>query len=190
MKTSHQLPDGLSFPTPPGRIDRAVERTPFRPAVAAAYLTEIRRWRDAVVAALASGDPAIDSIDQFTLRAREHLAVLLRSSRDVPTRIAFLRSGYGLTPFPAPRRGGRAEDPMLAVLQVLRWRAAVVNHLTDVWDVLGKPDLEMGECAAIGMFIRPARLEGRCVYCLTEYGPGHIDPAMHDCVMVTEGQSA
>ena len=190
MKTHHQLPDGLSFPTPPGRIDRGVERTPFRPAVAAAYLTEILRWRDAVAEVLVTGDPVIRAVDHFTPRARERLAVLLCTSWDVETRLSFLRSGYGLTPFPAPPRTPRAGDPMLAVLQVLRWRAAVVNHLTDVWDVLGKPELEMGECAAIGMFIRPARLEGRCIYCLTEYGPGHIDPHVHDCVMVSEGQSA
>lgn len=190
MKTSTQLRDGLSFPTPPGRIDRAVERTPFRPAVAAAYLTEILRWRDAVAAALAGDDPALDGVDHLTPRARERLALLLRTRWDVATRLSILRSGHGLTPFPAPPRTPRAGDPMLAVLQVLRWRAAVVNHLTDVWDVLGRPELEMGECAAIGMFIRPARLEGRCVYCLTEYGPGHIDPEVHDCVMVSEGQPA
>jgi hypothetical protein len=190
MKNTHQLPDGLSFPTPPGRIDRAVERMPFRPTVAATYLTEILRWRDAVAKALATGDRAIEGVDHLTPRARARLALLLRTSWDVATRLSILRSGYGLTPFPAPPRTPRAGDPMLAVLQVLRWRAAVVNHLTEVWDVLGKPELQMAECAAIGMFIRPARLEGRCVYCLTEYGPGHIDPAVHDCVMVSEGQSA
>jgi len=189
MKMSHQLPDGFSFPVPPGRIDRGLEHTPFRPAVAAAYLTEIRRWREAVVEALASEDPAIDVVDHLTPRARAHLALLLRSSWDVTTRLWALRSGYGLTPFPASRRT-RAEEPMQAVLHVLRWRAAVVNHLTDLWDVLGKPELEIGECAAIGMFIRPVRLEGRCVFCLNEYGPGHIDPAEHDCVMAGEGQSA
>ena len=73
---------------------------------------------------------------------------------------------------------------MEAVLEALRWRAAVVSYLTDAWDVLGKPQLKMGECAAIGMFMRPVRLEGRCVYCLTEHGPHHIDPNAHDCVMV------
>ena len=73
---------------------------------------------------------------------------------------------------------------MRAVLEVLHWRAAVVNYLTDVWDVLGKPELEMGECVAIGMFLRPARLEGRCIFCLTEYGADRIDPEDHGCVLV------
>ena len=72
---------------------------------------------------------------------------------------------------------------MKAVLEVLHWRAAIVNYLTDVWDVLGKPELEMGECAAIGEFIRPASLAGRCVYCLTEFTFDHLDPEDHACVM-------
>ena len=60
---------------------------------------------------------------------------------------------------------------------------AVVDYLTDVWDSLSTPELEMGECAAIGAFIRPARLDGRCVYCLTKFAMDRIDPEDHGCIM-------
>lgn len=188
MKRSNQLPDGFCFPTPPGRIDRTLERTPLLAPVAATYLTEIRRWRDTVAAALASDDPAIAGIDHLTPRARARLAVFLRAGWDAKTRHWANASGYGLTPFPAG--SSRREDPMQAVLEALHWRSAVVQYLTEVWDVLGKPELGIGECAAIGMFMRPVRLEGRCVFCLTEFGPGRIAPDAHDCIMMRDVHTA
>ena len=183
MKRSHQLPDGYCFPTPPGRIDRDLERTPFLPAVAHTYFIEIQRWRDAVATALAESDRAIAQVENLSPKARARLAMLLRLEWNAAEQHWADRTGYDLTPFPAAHRASRGDHPMEVVLEALHWRAAVVNYLTDAWDLMGKPDLKMGECAAIGMFMRPVRLEGRCVYCLTEYGPGRIDPAVHDCVM-------
>jgi hypothetical protein len=153
--------------------------------VAATYLSEIQRWRDAVVASVAGGDPAIARIENFTPRARNRLAVLLDTKWDARARDWSAASVYTLTPFPATLPAFQVDDPMKAVLEVLHWRAAVINYLTDVWDVLGKPELEMGECAAIGEFMRPARLEGRCVYCLTEFGFDRLDPDDHGCVMAS-----
>jgi hypothetical protein len=185
MKTSRSHPDNLCFPLPPARIDRTLTEAPLLPDVAATYLTEIQRWRDAVVAAVAGGDPAIAGIEHLTPRARNRLTVLLDTKWDARTRGWAAASDYALTPFPATRPPSQVVDPMKAVLEVLHWRAAVVNYLTDVWYVVGKPEIEMGECGAIGEFMRPASLAGRCVYCLTEFNFDRLDPEDHGCLMVS-----
>jgi len=184
MQRSRSIPDHLYFPLPPARLDRTLAEAPLLPGVAAVYLSEIRRWRVAVVAAVASGDPAIAGIENLTPRALARLAVLLDTRWDARPRAWPAVSAYELSPFPATHPPSQADDPMKAVLEVMHWRAAVINYLTDVWDVLGKPELEMGECMAIGAFMRPVRMEGRCVYCLTEFNRERLDPEDHGCVMV------
>ena len=184
MKRSKALPENLSFPVPPARIDRTLAEAPILPAVAAEYLAEIQRWRDDVVAAVGAGDPAIDCVENLTTRARSRLRALLDTRWDARTRGWAATSNYDLNPFPAARPPSQVYEPMKAVMEVLHWRAAIVNYLTDVWDVLGKPELDMGECAAIGEFMRPARLAGRCVYCLSEFNFDHLDPEDHGCLMV------
>ncbi|HKQ58499.1 MAG TPA: hypothetical protein VJY35_11580 [Candidatus Eisenbacteria bacterium] len=184
MKRSRYTLDHLCFPVPPARIDRTLIDLPVLPTVAGAYLNEIRRWHDTVVTALLTNDPLIAHIEHLTTRARTRLVTLLQIAWDVKTRNWAASSNYALVPFPSVTPLPRRDDPMEAVLEVLRWRAAVVDYITDVWDVLGQPELDMGECAAIGSFLRPARLEGRCIYCLTEYASDHVDPEDHACVMM------
>ncbi len=181
MTHAKSLPDPLCFPLPPARLDRTLERAPLLPAVAARDLEEVRRWRDAVAAALETRDPALDVVEHLTPRARARLALFLAERWDPRHRLWALTSDYDLAPFPAPPAARATDVPMRAVLEVMRWRAGIVHYLTDVWDVLGPPDLEMGECAAIGAFMRPARLEGRCIYCLSEYEPRRLDPEDHGC---------
>jgi hypothetical protein len=185
MKRPKAHPDNLFFPIPPARIDRTLVLAPLLPAVADNYLSEIQRWRNAVVAAVATNDPEVVRIENFTARARSRLMVLLATGWDSKARGWAATSGYGLAPFPASRLPEGLDDPMKAVMDVLHWRVTVVNYLTDVWDVLGKPELEMGECMAIGTFMRPARLEGRCVFCLTEFGYDRLDPDEHGCVLMS-----
>ena len=185
MKRMRFNADALCFPIPPARIGRSLAEAPLLPAVAATYLTEIQRWRDAVETALVEGDPAVAAIENFSPRARGRLAMLLRTEWDARPGSWAAASDYNLTPFPLARRPAQEDDPMKAVLDVLHWRAAIIHYLTDIWDVMGKPELSMGECAAIGEFIRPARLEGRCVYCLSEFNADRVDPDAHDCVMLS-----
>ena len=183
MRRPKGHPDNYYFPVPPARIDHTLDLTPLLPSVAANYLSEIQRWRDALVTAIAEGDQAITHIENFTPRARERLVILLESRCDVPTRVWAIGTCYSLGPFPATRKPAQLDDPMAAVMDVLHWRAEVVSYLTDVWGAVGKPELTMGECAAIGGFLRPAHMEGRCVYCLTEYDFDRLDPEDHACVM-------
>ncbi|MGH7729678.1 MAG: hypothetical protein ACRENJ_00315 [Candidatus Eiseniibacteriota bacterium] len=185
MRRPKPHPDNLYFPIPPARIDRTLDEAPLLPAVAATYLAEIQRWREAVVEAIADNDPAIARVENFTSRARERLVVLLESRWDVSTRLWAVATGYDLTPFPVTRRSMGLDDPMATVMEVLLWRTTVVNYLTDVWDALPRPELSAGECAAIGEFLRPARMEGRCIYCLTEFDFSRLDPEEHGCVMTS-----
>src|SRR5262249_50385774 len=149
----------------------------------AVYLAEIQRWRVAVVTAALGKGVSLDHVEHLTPRARRRLVTLLDTKWDPQTRLWAIASGFDVTPFPATRHTTQIHDPMQDVIDVLHWRAGILDYLTDGWDSLSKPELEMNECAAIGSFIRPARLEGRCVYCLTEYEPRRIDPEEHGCVM-------
>ena len=189
MKRSRLHPDHLFFPMPPARIDRTLAKAPLLPVVAANYLSEIQRWHDTVAAAIAENDPAIAQVENFTVRARKRLAVLLDTTWDAKTRHWAAVSGYDLTPFPTLPPASRVPRPMEAVLEVLQWRGAVVSYLTDVWDGLSKPELEMRECAAIGTFMRPLRMEGLCAYCLTEFTPDRMDPEDHGCVIMNHARA-
>lgn len=190
MKRPKAHPDNLFFPIPPARIDRTLERHPLQPAVAATYLEEILRWRDAVVTAVAEGDRSVDLIENLTARARSRLMVLMATRWDARALGWAAASAYHLTPFPVSGPVSEVERPMEAVMDVLYWRVAVLNYLTDVWDTLSKPELDMGECVAIGEFMRPARLEERCVYCLTEFDFDRLDPEAHGCVMTGLARTA
>jgi len=185
MKRSRIHPDHLCFPLPPARIDHTLAEAPLLPAVATAYLTEIQRWRDTVVTAIAENDSVLAGIADFTPRARRRLAVLLETTWDAKTKV--WATSHGLTPFPSRRP--TAATAMEAVLELLHWRGAVVNYLTDIWDGLSRPELEMRECAAIGAFVRPVRLEGVCVYCLTEFTLDRMDPEDHGCVIMTHARA-
>ena len=143
MKRPRFNADALCFPIPPARIGPSLTEAPLRPAVAATYLTEIQRWRDAVVTALADGDPAITGIENFTARARGRLAMLLRTEWDARPGSWAAASDYNLTPFPLTRPSAGEGDPMKAVLEALHWRAAIIHYLTDIWDVMGRPELAM-----------------------------------------------
>jgi hypothetical protein len=183
MMRPNAIPDHLNFPIPPARVHGALDGSRLTPAVASAYLAEVRRWRDAVTAAVAASDPAVAGVENLTPRARGRLAILLATAWDPRTRAWAEAAGYGLVPFPVTRPRPTPEEPARAVMDVLRWRAVVVDYLTDVWDRPGRPGLDMGECVAIGGFLRPTRLEGRCVYCLDEFEARRLDPDEHGCVL-------
>jgi len=185
MNMSRHLADDLYFPTPPARIDRSWQEAPLLPAVAAEYLSEIHRWRARLVAGLAGEGPAIAGPEGLTRRARSHLALLLGTEWDANILKWAAGSAYNIAPFPATAFHANVDDPMTSVMEVLRWRAAVADYLSDVWDVLGAPVLELGECRAMSSFLQPIRMEGRCVFCLSEFDPGRVAPEDHGCVMLS-----
>jgi hypothetical protein len=62
------------------------------------------------------------------------------------------------------------------MFEVLRWRAAVQDCLSDIWDVIGDPYLDFDECMAIGQFLQPAAPNEVCRFCLTEFAPEKSAP--------------
>jgi len=185
MNRSRPHSNELCFPTPPARIDRTFKEAPLLPAVAATYLSEIQRWRESILMAMAAGATANTDLARLTPRARSHFAFLLDTKWNARTRLWALDSAYDLTPFPDTCDPAEMDDTMAGVMAVLRWRAGVVTYLSDVWDVLGKPALEKEECLAISAFLQPARMEGRCILCLTEFDSDRAAPEDHGCVMLS-----
>ena len=184
MRTPRYLVDQLSFPAPPARIDRTWREAPFLPSVAIEYLAEIRRWRARLLEVLADERSAIEGTPGLTRRARTHLELLLATEWDSGTLKWAGGSAYNIGPFPTVPSLAHVDDPMFVVMEVLRWRAALADYLSDVWDVLGKPPLEQGECRAMAAFLQLARMEGRCVFCLSEFPAPRIAPEDHACVML------
>ena len=185
MSASTHLADQLCFPAPPARVDRTWKEAPFSPPIAIEYLLEIHRWRSRLLEVLSSEAPAIEGPQGLTRRARAHLAVLLGTEWNVGTRKWVADSSYNLAPFPPIPSHGHVDEPMSAVMEVLRWRAAVADYLSDVWDVLGEPALGLEECNVMSAFLRPIRMEGRCVFCLSEFDVGRVAPDDHGCVMLS-----
>lgn len=73
-------------------------------------------------------------------------------------------SGYDVGRFPPPS-GSAAEH----ALDVLAWRAGLVDFLSDIWDTMGPAEFELEECSlAIEELFTPPSLRGRqiCPNCM------------------------
>jgi len=75
------------------------------------------------------------------------------------------------------------------VLEVLRWRAGVADYLSDVWDVMEEPELDVFECGAISRFLDPASSAGICHVCLTEFAPDKLNVYDHGCLLLAHVQA-
>src|SRR5204863_8586882 len=86
---------------------------------------------------------------------------------EAPTGKAF--RPYALAPAP---RGG---SPVERAEATLRWRAAVVSFLSDIWDVVGEPLFEMDDCQrALEAFMPPGAIgpaRTLCTSCLLDVEP-------------------
>jgi hypothetical protein len=70
-----------------------------------------------------------------------------------------------------------AGDPRMVYAALLHWRAALLDWVADVWDVIGEPALDVFECRELERLLQP-RLRGACMWCLTVHPPA---PAGHGC---------
>lgn len=88
----------------------------------------------------------------------------------------FMRAGGQLPGLSARARAAfyRRTLPEGGVDDLLLWRASFVDWLADVWDVIGEPELEIGECQALERLLTP-RAPDLCPFCLTPLLPEH-DP--------------
>jgi hypothetical protein len=116
---------------------------------AAAFLDSVEAWRAA-------------TLTQLTQRsAGDHLS---------PSMVRLLRHVLDADPGaadPLPPRLGRFPDlarPGTSALAdaraVLLWRAALVDFLADVWDVIGTPAYDLPDCAAAERRLLPHTTDG------------------------------
>jgi hypothetical protein len=186
------LPEHFCFPQPPFRIDRSLADAPPSDLAVASYLHEVALWRSAVLKLTDySSAGSASEADRLPKRARDALATFLASTWSEQMKQWAVQTPYNLTAFPAPALEAGRGATVDAVLDVLRWRAGVVDCLCDVSDVIGDPVLDTDECTAIEQFLHP-RATGKggvCAFCLTEFGPDELHPGAHECLVLAHVRS-
>lgn len=146
-------PDELRFPAPPTGGPTAGSSSIIE------FLGAAAAWRVAVSRHLASGEHAL------TARASARLAAELAEAGGFPSAaLAHIRT---------PRR---------SLLAVTTWRAGFHDYLSDVWDVIGAPELELDECNALLAYLRPVG-PARCGLCLEHFPPEQMHVTKHACPM-------
>jgi hypothetical protein len=122
------------------------------PAGAARFVGDADAWARAVGLWLEGPAPVSDKLKAL-------LEQLLRGG--APKGADF--RPYGLVPFP---RGG---SPVERAVSVVRWRAAVVSFLSDIWDVIGEPLFELDDCQlALEVFMPVGPKGSYCTSCLLD----------------------
>jgi hypothetical protein len=181
----HTLSAEFRFPKPRWRIDGSVIESPPPMRALAGYVEEVRLWRAAVLEFMgkSAGKPAHEA-GGLSERARKALDTFLASDWTEQTTQWAAQSAYNLRPFPAGALEAGIESPLNLMLEVLRWRAAVSDCLSDIWDVIGDPYLDLDECMTIGQFLQPPVPKKICDYCLTEFPPESIRPDQHQCLLL------
>jgi hypothetical protein len=179
------LPPQLVFSKPPFRIEESNWQSPALDSAATQYLRQILDWRATVLEFVRRPEAADDrAIEGFSDRARLALETFLSSSwPEEMTRYA-ANSPYSLACFPDAVPTEAPASAWQIVRDALRWRAGIVDYLSDVWDVMGEPSLDMDECTAIGLFLRCAFREPICHLCLTEFSNELLHPDAHRCVLL------
>lgn len=177
-------PPELRFPAPPTGIVIASGEAPATSAVAAAYLAEIGAWRERLIAALSGAGFDIPEARGITSRARQHMAGLLADEWHPEFQAWADGSAYNLSPLTEPSAAAQARGPRQVALDVLCWRAAIYDYLSDIWDVIGEPVLDMFECNAMATYLLPPG-GGRCTYCLGTFDEARMHTSKHPCFVLT-----
>ncbi|HXJ61545.1 MAG TPA: hypothetical protein VNU68_33295 [Verrucomicrobiae bacterium] len=177
----------LVFPKPPFRIDESTWGSPTLDSAVPPYLRQITDWRAAVLEFV--GPPGVrkeqaSAIIGLTERAREALETFLSSSWSESMTEDATRSPYNLTCFPAAASETAPGPDRQTLLQILQWRAGIVDYLGDVWDVVGEPRLDLDECTAVELFLQCASPVPVCHLCLTEFTKAQVHPDAHGCLLL------
>ena len=182
------LPEQFHFPQPPFRIDRSLADSPPSDVAVASYLHEVSLWRSAVLELTDDSIAASASeANWLSKRARDALATFLASSWSEHMRQWAVQTPYNWIAFPEHALEAGRGAIVDAVLEVLRWRADMVDCLSDMWNVFGDPELDIEECTAIGQFLDPQATGASrvCELCLTEFEPAELHPDTHQCLLLT-----
>lgn len=179
----YALPPDLCFPRPLFRIDGHYTQV-NRDAVSS-YLTTIRSWRLRALEVLRNaGAKELSEVHYLSPKAQEMFASFLACGWMPEMSKYAAQSTYNLRAFSPHVLEDQDSSTVESVLDVLRWRAGIVDYLGDAafaWN----PTLEMDECAAIGRFFHPDDHKKLCWLCLTEFAPEqrHLDG--HECALTS-----
>jgi hypothetical protein len=178
-------PANLGFPPPPFRLDPTPADSHPCGAAAARYLDEIRAWRLGVIEFLAdTWDERNLQTKKWSPRARSALRFFLAWDWSEEGERWAAAAPYNLSAFPVRLLEAGGEDALEGVREVFRWRAAVLDLLSDIWDVFDEPDLDVAECTAIEELLWPLELRDRCEYCLLKLEPPERDRHSDHCFLL------
>ena len=168
------------FPRPPQPLDGGDE-----PAIRK-FLVATELWRNTVLERFwkLNQDHSVAALRDLTPRARQALALLLAAEWPAGMTGYAAQSPYSIAPFPTAALRPDGQNGVERVKEILHWRGAVVDYLSDVWDVVGKPHLDMEECSAIGRLFEPESGEELCPFCLSVVLPGRELSESHDCPVI------
>ena len=93
------------------------------------------------------------------------------------------QSPYNLRAFPQGALEDQESSRMDSVLEVLRWRAGVVDYLCDAADTFDPPD-NWADYSAIEQFLKPIDHKELCWLCLTQFEENQLHPDAHDCLLL------
>ena len=183
----HLLHSELRFPQPPFRIcgNFAGETRDGM----SAYLESIRSWRLRVLEFLKAADGTYaEEFHYLSERAQRMLATFLDNSWTPGTSSYADQSPYNLKAFPQGALEDDESSRTDSVLEVLRWRAGVVDYLCDAPDAFF-PAIESDESVSIEQFLNPIVHKELCWLCLTEFEKDQIHPEAHDCVILKHARA-
>jgi hypothetical protein len=148
-------------------------------------LEKVRAWRLGVIEFLAhsSDEPNLQA-GGWSPRARSALRFFLSGDWSEEGERWAAAAPDNLSAFPVGLLISVPEAALNAVLEVFRWRAAVLDLLSDIWDVFDEPDLDLAECTAIEELLWPPELRDRCSYCLRRLEPQECDWHNDHCLLL------
>jgi hypothetical protein len=177
-------PTGALFPDLPGQLLGDAAPCPE----VGDFLERVRTWREAARAWLGSA-AAVEA--PITDEMRRILRAALGDPAAPAGALGAART-YRVGPFPAAappavaeRTNGDCKDARRYLLDVMVWRSRLVDFLSDVWDVIGAPLLDMDECEwVIRELLMPRSPARLCINCLQPMPSPDFERRHYDACVV------
>jgi hypothetical protein len=177
--------DEPRFPAPPTPVTQRDDGPVL------VFLEAVKLWRQSIVDLVLklNADGTAAAFEDFTTRARQALFTFLLQKWPSGMTSYAGQSPYNISPFPTAALQNSEDSLKDRMLEILYWRAAVIDYLGDVWDVLGDPELNVEECLSIERLFRPESPDPLCPFCLGAVLPGRESPGQHDCPLLQHVQT-
>jgi hypothetical protein len=179
----YRLPAELCFPKPLFRINEYL--ADVSADAAAGYVAAILSWRTRVLESLKKvSGKELSEAHYLSTRAQEMLAANLAASWEPEMTRYANQSPYNLHPFPLQLLERQNNSDAISVLEALRWRAGIVDYLSDA-PFAFVPSVELDECVAIQHFLSPVERGKLCDFCLTDLASEQLQSGPHKCALTS-----